>query len=409
MAFHTPFSPRSLRFFLHLFVNILKTVTMRLRLALFLTFCLSSSLKAQEHSTNHPNSTLRFTVIKDNAATPVKNQNRSSTCWSFSTLSFFESELIRMKKPKVELAEMYVVRMVYLMKALKYVRMHGTIGFAPGGAFHDPITVLATYGLMPRQAYPGNEYGTTDVQHGELDELLLSYVQAVVRNKNGQLSTAWQAGLEGILDAYLGKVPAQFEFQGKTYTPRSFADFLGLKPQDYIDLTSFSHHPFYTQFAIEVPDNWSWDKAYNLPLNEWMETLDYALMNGFTAAWGADVSGKGFSHKFGLALEPVQYPAADKAEVYFMEPQEEKQVTQALRQADFDNYLTTDDHGMHITGMVKDQHGKKYYIVKNSWGHTSNGCGGYFYASEAYVQMRTLNFMIHRDGIPAHIRKKLGI
>lgn len=370
----------------------------------------SWSLLAQETVKPHKDSNIQLTKQVDLESTEVKNQHRSGTCWSFSSLSFLESELIRMGKGQHDLAEMFVVHQVYLLKAAKFVRMHGTNNFGPGGAFHDPLYILKHIGLVPQSAFPGINYGEKEIFHGELDAVLEAYVKAVVSNPNRRLSTAWLKGLEGILDAYLGEAPNAFSYQGKSYTARSFADEMGLKAENYVDLTSFTHHPFYSSFAIEIPDNWSWEPAWNLPIDELMQVLDHALENGFTVAWGADVSDKGFMHREGIAVLPDGDWAdqdADARKAAAKEPLAQQKVSQTMRQEAFDRYETTDDHGMQITGKYTDQNGTTYYKVKNSWGDDSNDCGGYFYATAAYLRLRTINFLVHRDAVPAAILSKL--
>jgi bleomycin hydrolase len=365
-------------------------------------------------NTNHPKSNLRFTPMRIMDVQPVKDQGRSSTCWSFSGMSFFEAEMIRMGKTPVDLSEMYVVRMTYLAKALKFVRMHGTIAFPPGGAFSDPVSVLKNHGLMPREAYTGDAHAPgAAINHGELDEALEAFVTAIVKNKGKHLSEVWLKAVEGILDAYLGKIPAEFSYKGKKMnSPEQFKNEIGLNAENYVSLTSFNHHPFYKSFSIEVPDNWAWDISHNLPLNEFVETALHALKNGFTLAWASDVSDPGFSHKYGIAIAPIQDLAKlkpDELEAVLLNPVEEKDINQTLRQRDFNNYSTTDDHGMHIMGLVKDQNGKQYFVVKNSWGTDRNECGGFLYVSESFFKLRTLSIMVHKDGIPSPIRKKLAI
>jgi bleomycin hydrolase len=381
------------------------------KIALFFIGVSALALQAQT-VTNKEGSTYQLTKVYDVEASSVKDQNKSGTCWSFSTLSFFESELKRMGKGDFDLSEMTVVRNAYVQKAIKYVRVHGNGNFGPGGAFHDPLNNIRDFGMMPESAYPNTISAGAKIDHNELDKVLKSYVDAIAKSE-GEISAQWLIGYNGILDAYLGKQPENFTYNGKSYTSKSFGDYLGIKPDEYIDLTSYTHHPFYSKFALEIPDNWSWDEVYNLPMDEWMNVLEYALSKGFTAAWGADVSDKGFSHKNGLALIPESdwenISKNDKDSIW-LKPCKQRVITQDMRQKDFDSFITTDDHGMQITGMYKDQKGTKWFKVKNSWGTGhGNECGGYFYASENYVRLRTMNFLVHKDGIPQEIKNKLGI
>jgi bleomycin hydrolase len=384
-----------------------------------------TAMYAQETAkmSNKKDGGYHFTVIKDIEATEVQNQGRTGTCWSFSSLSFFESELLRMKKGKHNLSEMYIARKAYEEKAANYVRMHGNFNFGPGGAFHDIPYVAKKFGLMPEEAYKGLNYGTDVHNHAEMDAILQAVVKEVVKNPQGKLTPAWKKAVSGILDAYLGEVPSDFTYNGKKYTPESFAKELGLDMDDYVLVTSFTHHPFYEQFVLEVPDNWALQSCYNVPLDEMMKIAEHAVSNGYGVAWASDVSEKGFSFRDGLAIVPedestIQVRGRDnsnfsdagaqKVSSAFDAPVKEKNITQEMRQEGFDNYQTQDDHGMHFTGLVKDQIGTKYFIVKNSWGK-GNDCDGYFYASEAYFKYKTTNIMLHKDGIPKDMRKKLGI
>lgn len=368
--------------------------------------------------------TFRFTTIKENKITPVKNQASSGTCWSFSALGFFEAELLRMGKPTVDLSEMFVVHQSYTDKADKFVRMNGTINFAGGGSFYDVMYTLKNYGIVPESEMSGLNYGEEKHRHGELDALTEAYVKTLVKNPNKKLSTAWKKGFTGILDAYLGEHPKEFVANGKKYTPVTYAQSLGLNMDDYVSLTSFTHHPFYSKFVIEIPDNWRWEESYNLPLDEFAKVFDYAIDNGFTIAWGSDVSEKGFTRN-GVAVNPEvkkeNLPGSDQAkwlnisqkemeeQIYKVKgPQPEVNVTQEIRQRDFDNYQTTDDHGMVIYGTAKDQNGTKYYLVKNSWG-TDNKYKGIWYASDSFVKHKTINIVVHKDAIPKEILKKLGL
>jgi bleomycin hydrolase len=371
---------------------------------------LASTGIAQEVK-NKKDGNYKFTIVKNIDATAVKNQAKSNTCWSFSSNSFLESELIRMGKPRVELSEMFIVHHAYLDKAEKYVRMHGNTNFAAGGAFHDLFYVMKKYGAVPRAVYGGLPNGEKDVNQLQMDDMLRNMVDGIIKekvisNKN------WLKGIDGVLDAYIGKLPENFEYQGKQYTPQSFAASLEIDYNKYIELTSFTHHPFYTQFALEIPDNWQWREMYNLPLNELVDITDNALMNGYSVAWGADVGEPGFSFPNGVAVVPdvdVKTMKKEKLDSIVSTPGKEKEITQELRQEAFNNYETTDDHGMHIIGIAKDQSGTKYYIVKNSWGTARNECGGYFYVSEAYFKYKTTSIMINKDCLKKEQAKKLGL
>ena len=368
----------------------------------------------------------RFTVVHDVQATPVANQQRAGTCWSYASGGLVEAEMLRMGKPPVNLSEMFVVRMSYEEKARRYVRMHGTCNFGGGGAVNDTFDVLAKYGAVPESAYRGLDYGTDVHTHGELDEVLKAYLDGVIKNKNRQLSTAWFRGFQGILDAYLGSVASSFEWKGRNYTPRSFADeVVGVDPRDYVFFTSFTHHPFYQQFVLEVPDNWTWTRYWNVPMEAMTAMIEGAIEKGYAVTWASDVSEKGFASKHGVAVVPendiaemagserLKWEKMDKAErdrrLYsFAHPVPEKVITQELRQLAFDNYQTTDDHGMVITGLAKDQNGTPYFRVKNSWGDY-NKYDGHFFASKAFVQYKTLSWGVHKDAVPEELREKLGI
>lgn len=355
----------------------------------------------------------RFTMVKSLAATPVKNQFRTSTCWSFSAISLLESELLRMGKEEFDLSEMFIVRNVYERKARKYVRLHGSATMAGGGAFNDVPAILGDLGMVPEEAYPGLSYGSEKHMHNELDAVLRGYVDAVVKNGNGKLSTAWHRGLQGILDAYLGPVPEKFSWKGKQYSPRGYADeVLGLNPDDYVLLSSYTHHPFYRPFVLEVPDNWDFGAVYNLPVDELMRTIDHAIESGYTVAWASDNSEKGFNFRKGIAIVPLKDwddMSKGEADSVFLTPGPEKTITQEMRQAAFDNYATTDDHGMHITGIAKDENSAKYYYVKNSWGLNNSKYNGWFYASAPFVAYKTMSIMLNKNAIPGDIRGKLGL
>jgi bleomycin hydrolase len=365
-----------------------------------------------------------FAKVTEIPATSVKNQFKSGTCWSFSGLALLEADILRIKKLDVDLSDMWIVRHAYTEKAIRYVRFHGSNNFGAGGAFHDVTNMIKKYGIVPEAVYSGLNYGTEKHVHGELDEVLKAYVDAVIKNPNKELTTAWISGFNSILDAYLGPLPQKFTWEGKEYSSASFASFLGIIPDDYVVITSFTHAPFYKPFVLELPDNWAHEIAYNVPLNEMEEIIDYALKNGHTVAWASDVSEKGFSWKNGIAIVPEVKmedlsgterdrwekltPAEKEKEMYkFDKPGNEMVITQENRQKSFDNYTTTDDHGMLITGIFTDQNGTKYYKVKNSWDVT-NVYDGYLYASRAFVLYKTTDIMVHKKAVPKSIAGKLG-
>lgn len=373
---------------------------------------LSSSFVQGQTFKNKENGNITFTVVKDQDKTAVDNQYRSSTCWSFSSLSFFESEILRQSKKEVNLAEMFVVNHAYRDKADKYVRMHGNGTFAAGGAFHDALYVMKNYGMVPQSAYPGKNVDPENHVHWEMDKVLKGIVEAVVSNPNGVLSPVWKSAFNGAVDAYLGEIPSNFEVDGKSYDPKSYMASLNVNPDDYVVITSFSHHPFYAPFVLEVPDNWAAQSCYNVPLNDFQAIMTNAIDKGFTFAWAADVSEKGFNWRNGVAIVPEKgWTPYGKGDIDSLTNNALPQmlITQENRQEAFDNFETQDDHGMHITGMVKDQNGTLYYKVKNSWGNKSNDCDGYLYASESYVLYKSTNIMLHKNAVPSGIAKKLGI
>lgn len=391
-------------------------------LALGVAMGVSSITFAQE-SGEKKNDGYQFTDIKRLPTTHIKSQDRAGTCWSWSAISFLESEMIRLGKDSVSLAPLYVVRNTYSGKGDRYVRMHGSLNFGQGGAFADVFWAVKNYGIVPLSSYEGLNYGEDIHAHGEIDAILKGYLDAVVANPNKRLSTAWKRGYEAVLDEYLGERPTEFEYKGKKYSPATFAqEVTGLNMDDYVSLTSFTHHPFYSQFAIEVPDNWLWSNSYNIPLNELMDVLDQAIDKGYTFGWATDVSEQGFTRS-GMAVVPVanekemsdaeiakwvKMPKNEQQQELLKRPGKEKEITQELRQQEFDNYLTTDDHGMHAVGKAVDQAGNKYFIVKNSWG-TYGDHKGYLYASYPFVAYKTTNVVIHKDALPKELRKKLNI
>ena len=381
---------------------------------------LTMSANAQSQKPKAPE--YEFTVVKELPVTSIKNQYRSGTCWCYSALSFIESEILRTKGQEVDLSEMFVVGKSYHDRAVKYVRVDGHLNFAAGSSFGDVLHVIKDYGIVPQEAYSGFNYGTEMPEQSELDAVLKAYVDAVAKNPNRKLTTAWLNGLDGILDAYFGEVPETFNVGGAEYTPESYRDHLGINYDDYVNITSFTHHPFYEPFIIEVCDNWRWDSAYNLPMDEMMEVMYNAIDKGYTIAWGSDVSEKGFTRN-GLAVMPVEEKkvtagsdqerwvgkaAEQPKEAAKTSIPEEMTITQEMRQEGYDRKTTTDDHGMHIYGVAKDQNGTKYFMVKNSWGETGK-YKGVWYASDAFVRYKTLNVVVHKDALPKHIAKKLGI
>ena len=364
----------------------------------------------------------QFTTVKANPITSVKNQNNSGTCWAFSAISFFESEAIRLGKitdtlKYPDFSEFFVVSHSYAERADKYVRLDGNLTFGAGSEADDVLHVIRDHGIVTNEAMTGMNYGTELPVQGELDSVLKSIVSAVVKNPNRKLSTAWKRSFHAVLDEYLGKCPETFTVNGKEYTPASYRDAMKINPDDYVTLTSFTHHPFYTRFAIEVCDNWRWDEAYNVPIDEFMSVLDNAINNGYTVAWGADVSHPGFTRD-GLAVNiDVKASSAGSDREHWVGKEEgkpapvsviEKDATQELRQEEFDNKTLTDDHGMNTYGIAKHQDGKKYYMVKNSWGE-SGKYKGIWYATESFVRGQSLDFMIHKDALPKDLKAKLGI
>ena len=381
---------------------------------------------AEKKDSVNPNKPV-FTVVKKNPITSIKDQNRSGTCWDYSTLSYFESEILKATGKTYDLCESFVANKTYMDRAIQVVRLHGDCQFSEGGSTYDPLYCLEHYGICPEKAmpFPGSLYGDSLNNFGEFFSVMTPYVQSVAKSSLKKISSQWKVGLQGILDAYLGKCPEQFTYEGKTYTPKTFAASLGLDWNNYVSFTSFSHHPFWTQFAVEVQDNWRNPLTWNVPIDDLQKILDNAIMNGYTIAWGGDVSEAGFTRK-GLAynvdekkLENMK--GSDMARWLKLTPAKKKSIvdslgvnvpevvpTQKQRQERYDDWELTDDHGMLIFGIAKDQNGKEYYMVKNSWGK-SGDYDGIWYMTKNFIIANTMDFMVNKNAVPKDIRKKCNI
>lgn len=395
-------------------------------LALLAVVATGANAKGKKQPKVDPNKPV-FTIVKENPITSVKDQNRSGTCWAYSTLSYFESEILKSTGKTYDLCESFVANKDYMDRAIQVVRYHGDMQFSQGGSAYDVYYVLKNYGICPENAmpFPGSLYGDSLNNFNEFFSLLEPYVEGIATNKASKISGQWKVGFQGILDAYLGKCPENFTYEGKNYTPKSFASSLGLNMDDYVTITSYTHHPFYRQFVVEVQDNWRNPASYNLPMDEMMQIIDNAVMNGYTVAWGGDVSEPGFTRD-GLAymidakkMQSLQ--GSDMARWLGLSPAKrrnlidslgcnvpEVQATQEMRQERFDNWELTDDHGMLIYGIAKDQNGKEYYMVKNSWGETGK-YKGTWYMTKTFIAANTMDYMVNKNAIPANIRKKMGI
>lgn len=404
-----------------------KFITLALGAALSASaFASDYQAPAAEPQIENPDSTgFKFTDVKINKTGSVKDQNKSGTCWAFSGLSTLEDNVMRKGGPELDLSEMFVVRNAYIDKAKKFMRMNGTINFAQGGSWGDVLNMTSLYGAMPEEAYSGLNYGEDKHSHYEMADALEAYLRAVLSRgtKNKKLTTAWLPGFIGILDAYLGKVPENFTYNGKTYTPAQWAKEMGLEPENFVNITSYTHHPFYENFILEIPDNWAWTESMNVPMEDMQRIVDNALEKGWTVMWAADVSEGGFKWNKGYALLPEDKNQKDMTDTELSRwvklsdkdresskfdikgPVKEKNVTQESRQKTFDNFETTDDHGMVIVGTAVDQEGNKYYKVKNSW-DTNQLYDGFLYVSMPFFLEKTLGVGVHNDAIPADIRKK---
>ncbi|MFR9503510.1 MAG: C1 family peptidase [Rikenellaceae bacterium] len=367
----------------------------------------------------------KFTDTKVIPGTSVKNQHRSGTCWCYSGISFLENEIIKSGGSELDLSEMWIVRSAYYDKAIKYARLHGHLNLAVGGAFHDVTEMIKKYGIVPQEVYQGLNYGTDLPVFGEIDSVIKGYMDAVIKNSNRTLTTAWKAGLNAILDSYFGAMPETFTFEGKEYTPQSYAASLPINIDDYITVSSFTHHPFYSEFVVEVPDNWMWMPSYNLPLDEMMEVIDSAIEAGHSIGWATDVSEQGFSRTKAVAIVPeddldnlsgteaerwgaMTEAEKSKALYAFDGPIKEKTITQEMRQEAYDNYQSTDDHGMVIEGIAVDQAGNPFFKVKNSWA-ANPPYEGYYYFSRPFVEYKTISIMVNKNVLPKSIKASLGL
>lgn len=381
---------------------------------------------AQEKDSVNPNKPV-FTTVKEIPITSIKDQNRSGTCWDYSTLSFFEAEILKATGKTYDLCEAFVANKTYMDRAIQVVRLHGDLQFAQGGSAEDVLSTMKQYGICPEDAMPaaGSLYGDTLNNFNEFFAVLEPYVAAVSKSSLKKLSSQWKVGMQGILDAYLGKCPDTFTYEGKTYTPQSFVKSLGIQLDDYVNITSYTHHPFYTTFALEVQDNWRFPQSYNLPMDEMMQVIDNAIDNGYTVAWGGDVSETGFTRKglaYAVDVKATQSLAGSDMARWLKLTEEKKSnlldslgctlpeitPTQELRQQRFDNWELTDDHGMLIYGIAKDQNGREYYMVKNSWGETGD-YKGIWYMTKTFIAANTMDFLVNKKAIPQNIRKKLGL
>lgn len=383
---------------------------------------LPGTMVAQEKPAAAKSDTTQFTVVKANPITSIKDQNQSGTCWDYSSLGFFEAELLRLGKGTYDLCESFVAYHTYMDRAEKAIRMHGDVSFSQGGSFYDVLYCMRHYGIVPQEAmpFPGSLYGDSLFNFNTLDAQASAYVKSIANSQMKKIPLTWKSTLSNIYANYFGELPKTFTYKGKSYTPESFQKSLGLNLDDYVSLTSFTHHPFYSKFIIEVQDNWRWAESYNLPLDEFMTVMESAVRNGYTFAWGADVSETGFSRN-GIATVPAKsykndltgsdaarWMGTNGKQMKEADSKDELTITQQLRQTAYDNWETTDDHGMVIYGLAKDPQGKEYFMVKNSWGEYGR-YKGIFYASKPYVAYKTMNILINKNAIPKDIRKKLGI
>lgn len=389
----------------------LKTSLLFLAVITFLffseTLAQQEGAKKKDENKNIHTFTMDFQV----KTTPVKNQSKSGTCWCFATVSFLETELLRMGKGEYDLSEMYLIRNNYSRKAENYIRYQGIANYGEGGQAHDVLDLIRTYGIVPEEAYPGRNNGEEKHNHAEMKSVTRGMLDAWVTNKAGKLSPRWEEAYNSVLDVYFGKLPIEFSYKGTKYTPISFRQSLGLNPDDYVEITSYTHSPFYEKFRLEIPDNWTGKDYYNVPMEDMMAIIDNAIKNGYSVTWDGDVSEHEFSQKNGYAVIPLKDwddKSASEKEEKLTKPEEEKTITQELRELTFNNYTTTDDHLMHITGIAHDQNNTKFYYTKNSWG-TDQTNGGFIYLSAPYVKLKTVAIMVHKNAIPKEIAQKMKL
>ncbi|MBO4607865.1 MAG: aminopeptidase [Prevotella sp.] len=394
---------------------------MRKLMLMALLAVIAIGANAQDKDKNKP----VFTVVKENKITSIKDQNRSGTCWAYSTLSYFEAEILKATGKTYDLCESFVANKTYMDRAIQVVRLHGDCQFSQGGSAYDVLYCLKNYGICPEDAmpFPGSLYGDSLNNFNEFFSIMEPYVEAVSKNKASKLSNQWKPGLQGILNAYLGECPQEFTYEGKKYTPETFVKSLGINLDDYVSITSFSHRPFYTQFPVEVQDNWRNPLSWNLPMDDMMRIIDNAVMNGYTVAWGGDVSEDGFTRKgvaYSIDSKKAQSLAGSDMARWLKLTRTEKTSlldslgcnvpeltpTQELRQQRYDNWELTDDHGMLIYGIAKDQNGKEYYMVKNSWGETGE-YKGIWYMTKNFIAANTMDYTVNKNAIPKDILKKM--
>jgi bleomycin hydrolase len=348
----------------------------------------------------------QFTILNEVKTTPVKSQGKSGTCWAFATTSFVETELLRLGFEEIDLSEMFTVRYKLMPMAEKYIRYHGTSNFGEGGQAHDLLDVVREYGFVPEDKYTGKNIGLDVHNHGEMTAVLSGMLDGILKKKSGKLTPRWKEAVESVLDIYLGTPPQRFTFNGKEFTPKSFVKESGFNPDNYIEITSYNDVPFYDKFNLPLPDNWTNNEYYNVPIDELVEIINYSLSNGYSVCWDGDSGRDHFLRDEGYAVIPEK--ERDKKEK-ITEPEKEKNITQEMRQEAFDNFDVTDDHLMHLVGTAENQKGTKFYYTKNSWGTKDKKYNGYWYMSENYIRLKTVAIMVHLDAVPKYIRNKLGV